>query len=298
MKILVMHRWGIGDLIMATPMMRSLALSGHRVDLALASASQAVIVKDAPFLHRVYSVPKIWQLFRFFGRYDALVVTAGTNPEKAARLQKLLAIPRLYASAQIPDLHRIDVNLEMVASLLNRRERKPYVYAPKPKRETDAHVSARRIGYAPGSGSRQTFKRWDAGKFVELAKRLGGEAWIFLGPDEPELLSIFKNRGFKIVHGLSLEETIAAIDEMDLMIGNDNGLMHIAYGLEKKTVTVYGMTNEKETGGYSAKNRAVSLALPCSPCFDSATDRVGCASLECLRNLTVEEVEWICRASL
>uniref|UniRef100_UPI003EB76BF6 glycosyltransferase family 9 protein n=1 Tax=Hydrogenimonas leucolamina TaxID=2954236 RepID=UPI003EB76BF6 len=154
------------------------------------------------------------------------------------------------------------------------------------------------MGYAPGSGSKQAFKRWDAHRFARLAERLGGEAWIFLGPDEPELLPAFEGRGFKVVRGLPLEETVAAIGGMDLMVGNDNGLMHIAYGLEKKTVTIYGMTNEKETGGYGPQNRAVSLALSCRPCFDSATDRIGCTTLECLRDLTVEEVEWICRESL
>jgi ADP-heptose:LPS heptosyltransferase len=294
MKILVMHPWGIGDLIMATPMMRSLSLSGHRVDLALSSSDQEAIVRKAPFLHKVYIAPKPWQWLRFFGRYDALVVTAGANPNKARKLQKILAIPRLFASSQIPDLHRIDVNLKMVAPLLSREERVPYIYSSWQKEQT----VLQRIGYAPGSGSRQAFKRWGAEKFARLAERLGREAWIFLGPDEAELLPVFEGRGFRVVHGLSLEETIAAISRMELMVGNDNGLMHIAYGLGKKTVTIYGMTNEKETGGYGPKNRAVSLALPCRPCFDPATDRISCDTLDCLRDLTVEEVEWICRESL
>ena len=74
--------------------------------------------------------------------------------------------------------------------------------------------------------------------------------------------------------------------------------MHIGYATNINTLTIFGMTNEKETGGYREKNKNVFLDLECRPCFDSSSDYIGCNSFDCLTKLSVEKVIEKCQESL
>jgi len=85
-------------------------------------------------------------------------------------------------------------------------------------------------------------------------------------------------------------DTIAIINNLNLLIGNDNGLMHIGYALNKKTLTIFGMTNELEIGGYNKNNIAVFRKMMCRPCFDYLSDKIGCSSFDCLNSLSVKMV--------
>ena len=297
MKILVIHSWGMGDMIMATPMLKSLHASGHKIDAALFSEANKTILKGNDFLNRIYLFGSKLELLKLAFRYDALVATAGTDPKKIRRLGKLLGIKRIYASAQQKDVHRIDMNLRVAAPILSEVVREPYIYEPVATPEImQRFVSDRkRIGFAVGSGRKQAFKRWRG--FQKLMDSIEGQKFLFIGPDERELAEEYRNKDVIVVEE-SLENTIAMIRKLDLLVGNDNGLMHIGYASKINTVTIYGMTNEKEIGGYYANNKAVHMDMACRPCFDSSTDALGCGTLECLKNLSTEKVWRACREFL
>jgi len=92
---------------------------------------------------------------------------------------------------------------------------------------------------------------------------------------------------------------IKIISKLNLLVGNDNGLMHIGYGVGINTITIFGMTNEKETGGYRDNNEAVFIEnLSCRPCFNPSNDKIGCFSLECLKDISVEVVFSKCQKYL
>jgi len=222
MKILVIHSWGIGDLIMATPMLKSLHASGHTVDLALFTS------------------------------------TAGTNPKKVQFLAKLLGMKKVFCKAQEKDIHRIEMNLQTVDELLTKKTKEPYIFIDSDKTaliEKYIDKTGKNIGICIGSGSKQKFKRWHG--YKELLKKFEGNVLVFIGPDEVELEEEFAKENAAIVKE-SLENTIKLISQLDLVVGNDNGL----------------------------------------PCFDPATDKVGCTTLDCLKDLSVEEVWETCQKFL
>ena len=64
-KVLVFHSWGIGDLIMATPMLRTLAINGYKVDLFLTSEANSLVIKNAPFINRVFVSRSYLNIFLF-----------------------------------------------------------------------------------------------------------------------------------------------------------------------------------------------------------------------------------------
>jgi len=298
MKILVIHSWGIGDLIMATPMLKSLHASGHTVDLALFTGANKTILNENDFVRRIFLVSSKLDFLKFLWRYDALVSTAGTNPKKVQFLAKLLGMKKVFCKAQEKDIHRIEMNLQTVDELLTKKTKEPYIFIDSDKTaliEKYIDKTGKNIGICIGSGSKQKFKRWHG--YKELLKKFEGNVLVFIGPDEVELEEEFAKENAVIVKE-SLENTIKLISQLDLVVGNDNGLMHIAYAAKRDTVTIYGMTNEKETGGYYPNNKEVFLEMTCRPCFDPATDKVGCTTLDCLKDLSVEEVWETCQKFL
>ena len=297
-KVLVIHTWGLGDMIMATPMLKSLAKSGYRVDLAITSPVNKVLLQGNDFIRNIYIIKSLKDFIRLFGRYSYVVGTAGINPQKIKIIGYLLGAKRVFAAKQQKNLHRIKMNLKIVAPLLKIVDEEPYIsikpLADSVKKRYLAS-EGKTIGFAPGSGIKQSFKRW--GGFRELIQRVDGNKLVFIGPDEQELVKEFEGLDVTVVQE-SLENTISLIAHLDLLVGNDNGLMHIGYATNINTVTIYGMTNEKETGRYRENNESVFLDMECRPCFDPSTDTIGCDTIDCLKFLKVEEVLQRCQKYL
>jgi heptosyltransferase-2 len=296
-KVLVMHSWGMGDMIMATPMLKSLFLSEYVVDLVVFSPSNLTVLRDNDFVNAIFLIRSRWQLIKYFNQYDYLVATAGIMPRKVQYLNVFIRAKKVFGSIQERDLHRIDMNLKIVESLLKKRTKEPYIYIDKNKTILRKYLkqNKKNIGFAVGSGSKQKFKRW--GKYKELIKNINGNKLLFIGPDEKELEAEYQDLDVTIVKE-SLEDTVNIIAHLDLLVGNDNGLMHVGYAAKINTVTIYGMTNEKETGGYRENNHAVFLEMPCRPCFDPSTDYVGCQTFDCLLNLQEQKVLSACQKYL
>jgi heptosyltransferase-2 len=295
MKILVIHSWGMGDLILATPMLKSLAKNGYEVDLAVFGGFAKVILKNNDFIKSIYELSSFFDFVKFFKKYDYLVSTAGTNPFKIKILGKFLGVKNVFAMKQERNVHRIDMNLKIVNPLLKIIEKEPYIYVNGCKKYIDD--KKKNIGFAVGSGVKQKFKRWDKEKYKKLIEKMDGNKLVFLGKDESDLEKFFKNLDVTIVKE-NLEDVIGIISNLDLLIGNDNGLMHIGYATKINTVTIFGMTNEKETGGYRKNNESIFLDIKCRPCFDPSTDKLKCNTYECLKNLESERVWKVCQKYL
>lgn len=295
MKVLVIHSWGLGDLLLATPMLKSLHLNGYSVDLVLFSDIK-ILLKDNDFINNIFVLKSKFEFVKFFKRYDYLVSTAGTNPKKIQKLNYIIGAKKVFASYQEKNIHRIDMNLKIVEDLLTTRVNEPYIYINNNSVLLKKYLKkGKNIGFAVGSGSKQKFKRWD--KYRELISKVDGNKLLFIGPDEVELEKEYKNLDVTIVKE-SLEDSVKLISNLDLLVGNDNGLMHIGYATSINTITLYGMTNEKETGGYRKNNETIFLDMDCRPCFDPSTDRVGCDTFDCLKNLQVSEVLKRCQQFL
>lgn len=297
-KILVVHSWGIGDLIMATPMLRSLSLSGHSVDIALFSDVNATVLRGNDFLNETIMLRSKKDYLKLLPKkYDALIATAGMDPKKVAKFNLIVRATEVCSAAQEKDLHRIDMNLHIAQSYISTKTKEPYIYLNNNDEVLQKYIdkNKKNIALAVGSGSKQRFKRW--GGFEVLAEKLDGNILVFVGPDEEDLKKRYEKLHVKIVQE-SLEDVIKLIANMDIVVGNDNGIMHIAYATKRNTVTIYGMTNEKETGGYRDNNEAVFLPLSCRPCFDPSTDAIGCETIDCLKNLSVESIWKACRKFL
>lgn len=164
------------------------------------------------------------------------------------------------------------------------------------------------IAMHPGSGSYSTARRWAPERFAQLADTLyhdfGGQVVLMGGPEEAELHQsiidqMHSDMPVRSLAGQGNIKTAAAILEcVDVFVGNDAGVMHLAAAVGAPTVAIFSLSNHKAWGPYtgeptSTRATIVRLDLPCMPCF--YRDHLlgtpeGCATRDCITQLGVDPV--------
>lgn len=73
--------------------------------------------------------------------------------------------------------------------------------------------------------------------------------------------------GVNLAGKTSLHGLMAVLREVRLVLANDSGIMHLAAGLGRPGVALFGCTNPVATGPLGARWVIVREALGCAPCF-------------------------------
>ncbi len=101
------------------------------------------------------------------------------------------------------------------------------------------------IAIHPGSGGRR--KCWPAGRFAEVAGRLGRPVVMVEGPADGEACREFLSevRGVPVARaaGLTVPQAASLIAACGALVGNDSGVSHLAAALGVPTVAVFGPTD-------------------------------------------------------
>ena len=146
-------------------------------------------------------------------------------------------------------------------------------------------------------GARWENKRWPAGHYAELIRRLAGKfpgaRFAILGAAEDRPLGDIiaraqPQRCLNLCGQMSLPEMVEWLRRCDLLVTNDTGPMHAAAALNKPLVAIFGPTEPRRTGPYGHLDSVLRLDLPCSPCLKSR-----CTSEkpdECLKAISPEMV--------
>jgi len=149
----------------------------------------------------------------------------------------------------------------------------------------------------PGSGIRQSFKRWSKEKFKDLAEKLlmMGLRVVIAGTEEEEEeiryieKSIQHNRLRILKKRLTLSQLSLFLKNFDLIIANDTSLVHLGAISGVPSVVIYGPTDPEKNKPWGVLYRIVRKELSCSPCYNFHIPRCP-YHLRCLRELSVEQV--------
>ena len=182
--------------------------------------------------------------------------------------------------------------------------------------ETPQNIRHPIIAMHPGSGGYSTARRWAPERFAQLADTLyssvGGQLLLLGGPEEAELHQhiidmIHSEMPVRSMAGRgSIKVTAALLEQVDLFIGNDSALVHLAVAAGTPTVAIFGLTNAQAWGPFADEKAGqqaliVRLNLPCMPCFYRGHDLgtpEGCATRDCLALLGVDPVATAARRLL
>jgi heptosyltransferase-2 len=137
-------------------------------------------------------------------------------------------------------------------------------------------------------------KRWPEQYYAEVARywlEKGGQVWLFGShKDEPVTITInalTEHRCVDLAGRTSLGEAIDLMSQAAHVVSNDSGLMHVAAGLGRSLVAIYGSSDPGFTPPLNEQAKVLRLGLACSPCFKR---ECPLGHLKCLKDLLPERV--------
>jgi ADP-heptose:LPS heptosyltransferase len=266
-EVLVHLASGIGNIALATPLLRALNRSGYTIDVLIDGdyADTAELLQG-------------WSALR-------TVVSGGLGHRLTAPYAKVLpAVPpfywprymRLYAARancvrRPPDgLFYEDEQgyyLEFAKALGCEIENPCYYFLPIPP-DQDHGVTSATLVLAPGCKTGEmASKRWPY--FPELSESF--EDVVVVGTEDD--LRRFDGRPMQFPRHvrnwagkLSLRETARVLAAAGAVVANDSGLGHVAGAVGTPTVMLFGPTPDRALGQFPPNVRVLRTGLPCEPC--------------------------------
>lgn len=320
LRTLVIAPSWVGDTVMALPTIEALAAADRRVTvlakrhlhplLALAPAVKAMI---APASDPEETV----ELLRGALCHEAVILP---NSFRSAWLARRAEIPwrwgyrgdfrALMLNPPVPRPKGIRPQIEDYAALLEamgvaapaswvpRIALAPRLRDEAASRLERAHLRSGdrpRIGLFPGAEWGDS-KRWPAERFAELVgelrrRRPAAAPILVAGPKEVLLAVSIHERSGRVAPVIGPELDLGAlagvIAELDVLVTNDSGPMHLAAALGVPCVALFGPTDPRRTAPVGEGHRVFATNRWCSPCF-----RRSCPLLHhgCMKDHTVAAV--------
>ncbi len=324
-NILVVKLRYIGDVLLATPVLRALREAFPRARLAMVvNAGTEDILKGNPDLDEVLVVPKgtLGEQVRFASelwrrRFDCVIDL--TDGDRAAILSWLSGAPirvgfnqehrwrgRLYTAVAKPraeDVHRVERDLSALRCLGLEPKAGPLVLNVPPHDEEAADQILREVGVVPSSirlvmfqpGARYWFKAWPAERYAALADRLttrvgcriliGGHAQERAVAEE--IAARARSKPVVLAGRTTVLQHAAILKRCALFVGSDNGPMHMAAAVGTPVVALFGPSNPAEWGPRGDRVAVLYKGLDCRRCFHPTCPR---GEESCMKLISVDEV--------
>jgi lipopolysaccharide heptosyltransferase II len=157
------------------------------------------------------------------------------------------------------------------------------------------------IGFQPGTSPAMRWKQWPIERYREVIGRVLGDSpdsqiVLFGSASEEamirEVVAGLRGRISLAAGKTSVKQVAALIEQCDLLVCNDSGLMHAAVAVGTPVAAIYGPTDFRRTAPLGDRHTVIRHQLPCSPCFRlEGDDQVhACPHHDCLMTITPEEV--------
>ena len=282
---------GVGNIVLATPLLVGLHDLGFQTDLVLA----ADYADTASLLSQWSAVKEIF-------------VRPAHFPSAQRYLWVIPAIPPFYWARYAPYFTN---TRNLVArppdALFYRNEQEYYwnfaqrlgchsvqhPWCTLPISRSDPFGCPRQtLVLAPGCKTGEmTAKRWPY--YSKLADRFDDVAVIGTSDDLCQFDG--KSTGFSphvksFVDRLTLRETAEVIAAAGAFVGNDSGLSHIAAAVGTPTVMIFGPTPDRTLGRFPPNVRVVRRGSSCEPCWFGSRFRACAGRIDCLAEVPVDTV--------
>ena len=304
-RILVVTTTALGDTLWATPTIESLRLSFPNAYLAvLTSPIGNEVLRTHPSIDKTHllQTPNLWKTL-YKERFDTILILHASQ-RIVFPLCRLLGATQIVGTFGInkgldhlltdplPPNHEHEIirRLKMVEKVGGKIYTETLSFFPDPKADTPTLSCGKWVAVHPGS--KDGFKRWPAKNFAtvgSLLQKLGYQILVTGTKDEQKLMEEVASQivGSKVGDpDLSLHSFAHLLTQVDLLISNDTGPVHLACALNRPVIAIYASTDPKLCGPHKAKNAiAVSRKPTCTPCL-----KRKCKSPFCLLQIGPSEI--------
>lgn len=282
-KILVVATTALGDTLWTTPSLETLRKNFPNAHIAvLTSPIGLQILQNNPHINELLSYKKPFALLK--QRFETILVFH-TSQRIILPLCSLLGATRIIGTTginkgldslltdpvpQTPE-HEIirRLNLTKMIGATPSTEKLSFFLQPEealPPRENGPWIALH-------PGSKDGFKRWPY--FAELGillKQMFACEILITGTKEEEPLMRQIASRIPGAHldnpNRPLREFAALLNQMDLLICNDTGPLHLACALNRPVMGIYTSTNPTLCGPHAAERaRVISRRASCTPCL-------------------------------
>lgn len=318
-KILVIQTAFLGDVIMSTPLVRALreVFVSAEIDV-LAIPETSIVFRECPYVNNVIQFDKkkflrkigsfIRLVFKLRSKkYDlalsiqgsltsSLLMLLGGIPTRVGfARQKWVTIPvthekglhirERYISLVKPFSDKnFDLQTEIFWSKNERQKSRQIIQS---YREPDRFL----VGIAPGSV--WNTKRWLKEYFAILLSQLELEnvqVVLIGGGEDRELCGAIieksKAKALNLAGRLSILESAAVIEQLDLMVTNDSAPLHIANAVKTDVIAFFGPTVRRfGCYPYRANDRILEVDLYCRPCSKHGGKKCPEKHFRCMRDI-------------
>ena len=325
-KILVVAPSWIGDTLLAQPLFARLRKKFPGVEIdALAPGWTAPVLRrmpeiaeviDAPFGHGELRLAARWRLGRALrqrGYGEAIVLP---NTFKSALIPFFAGIPRrtgfvgesrygLLNVVHKLDAERLPLMVERYAQLAEKPAEPSLRPLPEVRLRVDEAnrlAALNRLGlsrakpiaaFCPGAEYGPA-KRWPARHFASLARRFaakGYAVWLFGSENDrgigEEIARLAEGATVNLCGKTDLAGAIDLLSLAKVVVSNDSGLMHVAAGVGRPVVALYGSSSPEHTPPLSLKAHVVRTGIECSPCY---ARECPLGHFKCMNDLLPERV--------
>lgn len=297
----IFQNWGLGDLVMTTPVMTELRRlhPNARIVLMVRGKAQGALMQGSTAVDEVLQVPPNADrrgLFSFFWslryyHFDAVYVATRITPLVPLLLRLVSGVGTIigdstrfrflytYHNTLDPRQHRVNRMLETLAMWTGELVGKPDFALPvadEMRRSAETRLAAvgltgrRYFAFHPGSSRALGIEKRipvDLVKGVIQALRKSEPDLGFVvmfGPDDVDLLPDFEPFPADVVPmvGSNLDETKFILSLAVGFFGSDSALGHIASSYGVPTVTAVGPTNPDETRPWGPHSKVVASLEP------------------------------------
>jgi len=320
-NILVLNNHGLGDVVMSFSFFENLLANDRNSRILVLFKSN--LEKELFTLTNLYdknksrfqlfSTNELKKLFFYIFRIKK-AYALGINEKKSKKLFKILGITKYclahpyeyIKSDQGNILHNENILHKSIlySNLLKFSDN--YVLKNKLKdffiKVENTVNLGKYIVLTGGSGELEKHKRWTTKGYKELVEKIIDNTEykiVFVGSNGEqkivdEILQGIDNKYLKNIIQLNgktdLKELINILRNSSLVVGNDNGVIHIASACNAKILGLFGSTDYKITGPLGNYVQIIDNRIECAPCYAKNGNIEGCGDNACMKGISSDQV--------
>jgi len=309
-KILIIRLSSIGDILLTTPLIRSIKKKNPAIQIDFVLKEEFFeLMQNNQYLTNIHKYTK-----HSFGKQTLINALIANKYELVIDLQNNLRSREIIRSLRcqvlrfkknsvkkfllvhfkinkLKDAHQIPVRYAEAAGVDLDTEGLDFItlHEPDPNLKTDEKY----IGLCPGA--KHFTKRWPIEYFIELGQRLESDGYrviIFGGASEAVITGEIENKLRNAIN-LCCDSVLQSGANMKLckaIYTNDSGAMHLACAMKVPVIAFFGST-VREFGFYPYKAKSIELEnknLSCRPCTHIGRKSCPKIHFKCMKELKPE----------